>query len=207
MKIVQFVFIGITGLILLFGAAVLGVVLLSSRDADPTTTLPATATVTGVATVPTPATAVPAIAAAAAATATSMLASAATGGSSDADLLYNQEIRDTLAAYIPLLAALNEHFSAASNNSSLLKNDYWRVEVTREVAALKTNDAHLRSLTPPAQFKDAQAELLQMANHYDATAALTANVLDTASTDQLLAVIKEMNLGVTAMQQAAAKLK
>ncbi|MSP14966.1 MAG: hypothetical protein EXR62_18670 [Chloroflexi bacterium] len=112
-----------------------------------------------------------------------------------------------MAAYIPLLAALNEHFSAASNNAALLTNSDWRVEVTREIAALKTNDAHVRSSTPPAQLNDAQAGLLQMVDHYDTVATLTTNVLDTASADQLQAAIKEMNLGVTAMQQAAAKFK
>ncbi|MEZ4621229.1 MAG: hypothetical protein R2867_37800 [Caldilineaceae bacterium] len=93
------------------------------------------------------------------------------------------------------LAQVETLIERAQADATLLENQEWIIQMTTMITLLRSAGDELQSLTPPALFADAHAQLRQAATAFTAAADTLANGIEQQQVDTLASANDQINSG------------
>jgi hypothetical protein len=124
-----------------------------------------------------------------------------------AEETYKADVVEITAQYADAFTDFSELATAAGEDSSLLADDDWKLEMVVVLVTMRSLNEEVRALDPPGRFADVHDDLLDAVEHYDQFITLFTTGVDTLDVEKINQAGEELLLGNEAIGEATEKIK
>jgi len=124
-----------------------------------------------------------------------------------AEEAYREEMVEISAQYGDAFTEFGKLATAVGEDSSLLLDDDWKIDIAVILVTVKSLNEEIRALDPPERFLDVHSHLLEATTHYDKFVNLFIEGADELDVDKLNQAGEELLLGNEAIGRATEKIK
>ena len=124
-----------------------------------------------------------------------------------AEETYRADVIEITTQYADAFVDFSELTTAAGEDSSLLLDSDWKIDMAVVLVTMKSLNEEVRALDPPGRFVDVHSHLLDAVEHYDRFITLFTTGVDTLDVNKINQAGEELLLGNAAIGQATEKIK